>query len=340
VAGKFRFTLLLILHLEEANGLDVVRLACAAMATRWEILLYGDGEGFLRSVAEEALDEVRRLESQLSLFVPTSETSDVNRRAAAGPVVVDPRFFRLLRFAVSLSEETDGAFDITVAPLMRAWRFEGDTGALPSDEAILEALNSVGYQHILLDDNNTTVQFDMPGLQIDLGAIGKGYAIDCAVEIVRDHGISSGILHAGTSTAFGMGCPPDTEGWLVAVRLPDGEGAKENTEFLLNDGALSVSAPHGKYFEKDGVQYGHVIDPRTGRAVSANLLAAVATQSAAESDALSTALLTNGPEWLSELSRLRPEVSAYAAVRRDGQVYAKRLISEYDSVRPINPDYS
>jgi thiamine biosynthesis lipoprotein len=318
-----------------ATGLNEVRLASRAMATRWEIVLYGASESFLRSVAEEALDEVRRLEDQLSLFIPTSETSDLNRHAAAAPVVVDPRYFRLLQHALELSRLTNGAFDITVAPLMRAWRFEGGTGAIPTESAIREAIATVGYQHVLLDEDANSVQFDIPGLQIDLGAIGKGYAVECAIEIVRDHGVTSGILHAGTSTVFALGAPPDAIGWQVAVSLPGVEtGNQDQVVFLLKDNALSVSAPHGKYFELEGIKYGHVVDPRSGRVITHHLVAAVATASACESDALSTALLTLGPDWIPELSKLRPDAAAVAAVLNlEGQLRIERLNLESELQR-------
>jgi thiamine biosynthesis lipoprotein len=239
---------------------------------------------------------------------------------------------------VDLSVKTSGAFDITVAALMRVWKFEGDIGAMPTDAAVQTALASVGYKHIVLDQDNTTVQFDAPGLQIDLGAIGKGYAVECAMEIVRDHGVTSGILHAGTSTVYALGAPPESDGWRIAVSLPAPTqvGEQDKVVFLLNDSALSVSAPHGKFFEMDGTKYGHVIDPRSGCAITHHLLAAVATDSATESDALSTALLTLGPSWLSELSKLYPQVQAIAAAtNHTGSIWVERLNLRSDE-QPVN----
>lgn len=303
-----------------------VRIGCTAMATRWEIVLYGDCETFLRGVAEEALAEVHRLERQLSLFIPSSETSDVNLHAATGPVVVDPRYFTLLQRAVELSTISDGAFDITVGPLMRCWKFESDTGSIASNADILEALAVVGSHHITLNRANCTVQFDAPGVCIDLGAIGKGYAVECAIDIVRDHGVRSGLLHGGTSTVYALGAPPDADAWSVAIAIPpDSNGANQPIRVLLKDQALSVSAPHGKYFESGGRMYGHVIDPRTGHPTSLCVLAAVITESATDSDALSTALITRGPEWMPTLALLRPDLGALTAHIDCGRVQVEKI---------------
>ena len=232
----------------------------------------------------------------------------MNVRAAHEPVPVDPRFFALVAQARELSEITDGAFDITVAPLLQAWGFVGANGRMPEAGEIEAARARVGMSHVITNADDFTIQFDREGVLLDFGAIGKGYAIERAAAILREYEIESALLHGGTSTVYALGHPPDSEAWTVAIQSPpDISAASEVMEIPLCDAALSVSAPHGKAFQSQGRQYGHVLDPRTGAPTpSDNLLAALVCDSPTESDALSTALLTLGPDWLPTLAQLRP----------------------------------
>lgn len=285
-----------------------------SMATEFELLVYGDRETYLQSVTEAVFQEISRLEAQLSFYNPNSDISDLNRRAAHGAVVVEPRLFHLLAKAKALSEATGGAFDPTVAPLMRCWGFVGASGSMPTAEAIAEARKVVGMHHLHLDARAYTVEFDTDGVQLDLGAIGKGYGVECAVELLREYEIEAALLHGGTSTAYALGRPPDADAWTVAVQRPfDTTPGHHLTRLTLRDEALSVSAPHGKWFASEGRRYGHVIDPRTGYPAGNALLSALVTASATDSDALSTALLTLGPEGLPVIGSLLPDARALVA---------------------------
>ena len=285
-----------------------------AMATEFELLVYGDRETYLQSVTEAVFEEIFHLEAQLSFYRPASDISDLNRRAAFGAVTVEPRLFQLLAKAKALSEATGGAFDPTVAPLMRCWGFVGASGSLPTAAAIEEARKVVGMHHVHLDAESFTVEFDREGVQIDLGAIGKGYAVECAIDLLREYEITAALLHGGTSTVYALGHPPDADAWTVAVQRPfDATPGHHLTQFRLRDEALSVSAPHGKWFASEGRRYGHVIDPRSGVPVGRALLAALVTASATDSDALSTALLTLGAEGLPLIGSLLPDARALVA---------------------------
>src|SRR6267378_1643361 len=180
--------------------MHTVAVARHAMATRFEIVLCGENEVSLRAAAEEALDEIERLDTQLSLYNPTSEISHINARASHGPVRVEPTLFRLLQHAQRLSRETDGAFDITVAPLMRCWGFMRGAGQLPAPEAVGEARQKVGMHNVILNEKDFTVRFAREGVMLDLGSIGKGYALERAAELLVETGVTSAILHGGTST--------------------------------------------------------------------------------------------------------------------------------------------
>jgi thiamine biosynthesis lipoprotein len=284
-----------------------VILALNAMATRFELVLHGPNATRLRAAGEAALREIERLEAQLSLYRPTSEIARVNASAAREPVQVSPPVFHLLQHARQLQSESGGAFDITVAPLVRCWGFMHGTGRLPEPAEIEEARACSGMAHVILDEKNYSVRFDREGVMIDLGAIGKGYAIDCAAEILRESGVASALLHGGTSTVYGIGAPPDAEGWKIALAAPLPQPSGQNT-VTLRDNALSVSAVWGKSFETDGKKFGHVIDPRTGQPVNNAVQAAVVLPSATETDALSTALLVVGLEGHEVIGRLRPGI--------------------------------
>src|SRR4051812_7718664 len=294
-----------------------IRVARNAMATRFEIILDGEDPVALRAAAEEALDEIQRLESKLSLYRADSEIAHVNARAAGESVRVSPELFRLLAQARQLHAETSGAFDITVGPLMKLWGFMGAQGVVPARDDLEKARERVGMDKLSLDPDSFSVRFLQPGLLIDLGSIGKGYAIERAAELLREAGITSALLHGGTSTSYAIGNSvaadhsieePSPEPWKVAIERPplDGGTASLLAVVPLRDAALSVSAVWGKSFTAGESTYGHVIDPRTGAPCDKTLLAAVSVESPTESDALSTALLVLGSEGHKLIARLKP----------------------------------
>jgi FAD:protein FMN transferase len=300
--------------------MTTVTLARHAMATRFELVLHGGDAAALRAAGEEALDEIARLEDELSYFRPTSQVFLLNQEAAKRPVRVTPWLFRLLQQARCLSMDSGGTFDITVAPLMRCWGFYTRDGRVPEPQVLAEARACVGMNLIELDDACHTVRFAREGVQLDLGSIGKGFAVECAGELLREAGITSALLHGGTSTVLAIGAPPDAPHWLIALDHPsqhETHGTPPHAPpwatFRLRDQSLSVSAVWGKSFTAADRSYGHVIDPRTGQPAEDALLAAVALPSATESDAFSTMLLTRGPGGFEEVLRLRPGLRALVA---------------------------
>jgi thiamine biosynthesis lipoprotein len=275
------------------------------MATRFEVVLHGPDSARLRAAADEALEEIHRWEDALSLYRPHTDLARINARASIEPVRVRPLVFQLLKHARNLTRETGGAFDPTVAPLMRAWGFLGGNGSRPDAETLDAARDAIGWHRIELLDDICSVRFLHPGAMLDLGSIGKGFALDRAAELLREAGITSGLIHGGTSTVIAIGSPPGENAWTVALpSVPEANysGAKID----LRDETLSVSGVHGKAFREGARLYGHVIDPRTGEPVAKALLAAVALPSATDSDALSTALLVDGCEGIKSLEILRP----------------------------------
>lgn len=276
------------------------------MATRFEFVLPGANPAALRAAAEEALDEVDRLENLLSLYRPHTDIARLNAGAAAGPVRVSPETFRLLQRAMALSAGTQGAFDVTAGALVRAWGFLGGTGALADPAALAAARACVGTDRLELSESDFTVRFTRPGVLVDLGSIGKGYALDRAAELLRDAGVTSALLHGGTSTVVALGQPPDAAAWKVA--LPDGGAV------ALRDESLSVSAGWGKSFtDAAGREWGHVLDLRRGKPVAGRQWAAVVAPSAADSDALSTAALLADDAELERLPGIFPAARIFGA---------------------------
>ena len=198
--------------------METITLARDAMNTRFELVLHGTNTPLLRAAGEEALAEIGRIENRLSLFRPSTEIARVNAFAATEPVLVSPEVFALLQRAQRLSAETDGAFDITMAPLLRCWGLLGrNEGRVPGADELAAARDIVGMKLVELDAANRTVRFARPGVMIDLGAIGKGYAIEQATEILREAGVTSALLHGGTSSVMAIGAPPDAEAWKVVI---------------------------------------------------------------------------------------------------------------------------
>jgi thiamine biosynthesis lipoprotein len=284
-----------------------VALSLAAMGTRFELVLCGDDPRRLVAAGEEALAEIARLDAQLSVYRAESEITWINRRAAAGPVKVEPRLFRLLERCAALSIRTGGAFDITVGPLMRAWRFVGGAGGVPPPEELDAARAAVGIRFVELDPDDLTVRFRHPGVTLDLGGYGKGYAVERALDLLRDNGIATALLHGGTSSVAALGAPPGQPAWRIGLQEPLGRVV------ALADLALSVSAARGKSFVANGRRYGHVMDARSGEPAVGAAAAAVVGASASECEALSTALLVLGESWRSTIAERFPGYEGFVA---------------------------
>jgi thiamine biosynthesis lipoprotein len=264
-----------------------------SMAAPYAIVAYGPDAQALAAAAAAALDEVDRIDRLMSHYKPESPLSRLNREAARGPVQVDAELFDFIAECLRYSRESGGAFDVTVGPLMKAWGFFRGEGRLPSEGELEQARGRIGYQHVILDHAPRTIRFDRPGMELDLGGIAKGYAVDRAVAVLRAHHVPAALVSAGGSTVYGLGAPPGRDAWEVALQDPV---AASRTAFTVpvRDRAVSVSGTHEKAFEVGGVTYSHVMDPRTGRPVPDVLGVAVLTDTGTAGDALDNALFVQG----------------------------------------------
>lgn len=255
-------------------------LASQAMGTRFELVLPGRDRSRERAAGEVALEVVSEWERQLSIFRPDSLLSHVNREAFERPVRVDPRTFDLLAACWEFHVASQGAFDPAQGARMEALGFRGEPGRGPAGERV------GGFAHVVLDSRTASVRFTRPGVQLDLGAVAKGHALDGAAQVLREAGVECALLHAGTSTVVAIGAPPGLDGWQVALGPQRGAPVVR-----LRDQALSVSAQHGRTNDAGA---GHVLDPRTGEPVGGGGLAAVIASQGRDADAWSTALLVLG----------------------------------------------
>lgn len=280
-----------------------IRVHRRIMACRFEITLPGEDSASVPA-ARAALDVANRLEAMLTVFRDTSDLVAVNRSAAHGPVVVPPELFDVLCRAADVHRDTGGAFDITTTPLSRCWGFLYREGRLPAQADIDLARASVGMSGVTLDTAASTVCFDRPGLEMNLGAIGKGYALDRMASALRDQGVTRALLSAGYSSVLAVGPRP----WRIDLRSPAREVPLAH--LAVREGAVGTSGAGEQFVIVDGVRYGHVLDPRTGWPASGTLSASVITTTAAAADALSTAFLIGGAELTERYCAEHPDVLA------------------------------
>jgi FAD:protein FMN transferase len=270
-----------------------------SMACTYTIVIYGDELQPLRQIANAALDEVDRIDRLMSHYKFDSPLSRLNREAANQAVKVEPELFDFLVACVGYSRASVGAFDITVGPLMKAWGFFRGEGRLPSEAKLAAVRSQLGYQNLLFDQSARTIRFARPGMELDLGGIAKGYAVDRVVGLLKQHSIDTALVNACGSTLYGLGSPPEVaagKGWKVDLRDPL-DARKTALTVWLRDRALSVSGSYEKFFELKGQRYSHVMDPRTGRPVPGVLSVAVVTASGTAGDALDNVFYVQGVEW-------------------------------------------
>ncbi len=258
-----------------------------------------------------ALDLVDRLEQQLTVYRQDSEISVLNRTAAEHAVGVEPRLFQLLKLAIGLHRATDAAYDITSGPLSKLWGFYRRAGRMLTAADVGQALATVGSQHVTLDDSQGTVRFKVPGVEINLGSIGKGYALDRAAELLKRQGVAEFLLHGGRSSVLARGsrAGESESGWRIGVRDPLRPDQRLG-EVRLRNRALATSGSGQQFFFHEGRRYGHILDPRTGWPADAILSSTVLAPTAAEADALSTAFFVMGREPAMDYCRRRPELGA------------------------------
>jgi FAD:protein FMN transferase len=276
----------------------VMQLYCTkrpAMGTEYSLYLYAQSREEAERIATPVFDEVDRVDALLSNYRPDSELSRINREAFSYGVTTDPETFRFLASCLAWSERSRGAFDISVGKLMKVWKFFGASGAIPSPNELAAARADVGWEKIQLDPEQRTVRFLAAGIELDPGGIGKGYAVDRAMQILRKKGVSAALLSAGSSTIYALGAPSEEVGWKVRVPSPH-PGSGSLSTVILRDTSLSTANLSEKNFVHQGQFYGAIMNPQTLQPVRGVLQVTVISPSATDSDALSNALFVSAIE--------------------------------------------
>jgi FAD:protein FMN transferase len=297
------------------------RVTDGIMGTRITVEVWTEDSAGADKANAAVLAVMRHIDATMSTYKPTSEVSQVNARAADGPMPISKELFDLLRTAQEYSRLTEGAFDITYASVGYLYDFRKRIH--PAEAQIKAALPAVNYEHVRLDAEHQTVQFSQKGVRIDLGGIAKGYAVDCGIEALRSLGISHGYVAAGgDSRMIGdrLGKP-----WVVGIRDPmKGEGAVI-ARVPLVDAAMSTSGDYERYFDEGGVRYHHIIDPRTGHSASMVRSATVIGRTAIRTDGLSKTAFVLGPEKAMEIYNRIDDVDAIIVTLDGTVVYSKRM---------------
>ncbi|MBI1903480.1 MAG: FAD:protein FMN transferase [Planctomycetia bacterium] len=290
----------------------LVTFSRRAMACDFEVKVRA---GQFRGAAEHvmaALDVVEALEAQLSAYRDTSEISAINRAASDAAVRVDPALFDFLETCVELWRLTQGAFDITAGPLIKLWGFFRRQGAVPSAEDLARTMALVGSDKLLVDRAARTIRFAVPGMELNLGSIGKGYALDRCAERLRQSGITDFLCHGGRSSILAgeTGETDDPSGWRIGVDDPLRPG-RRLAELRVRNRAVGTSAATNQSFFHQGRRYGHLLDPRTGRPAAGVYQSTVLAPTAAMADALATACYVLGADAAVECCKSLPGVALF-----------------------------
>lgn len=257
-----------------------------AMNTYISFTIYGDLPKSVMDISEAKINE---LEALWSVTKEDSEIYTINHTDGE-PVTIRDETAELLRFSLEMSEQTDGALDVTVYPVLTAWGFTTGSYQIPSEKLLSEKMQLIGADKVSLSGNTLSMQ---PGMQLDFGAVAKGYASDCITELLRESGVTSAIFSLGGNIQA-IGSKPDGSDFKISVQHP---GNRDSLGILsLSDRSISTSGIYERYFiGEDGQKYGHILDPKTGRPIISDLISVtVVGKEGKLCDALSTALFVKG----------------------------------------------
>ncbi len=276
-----------------------------SMGTMFDLFAYHAS----RETAEQAVDaawaEIERLDRVMSHFRDDSDLSRLNREGGRGFVTVDPSLHDILLSSVSLSRRTGGRFDVTMAPVLRVWQRAFDAGRPPSDADVARAQACVGAEHIetLAPDR---VRFTTPCTAVELGGVGKGYAVDRALAVLASRGVRSALINAGGSSIGAIGRPPDSDGWPVRLGAP----VTGHHVALLRDASMSTSTQHRRAFARGAGRFGAIVDPRAGVPVQSDASVTVIAANGTVAEALTKALLMTAPDEATAMLDAFPDVVA------------------------------
>ncbi|MFL6605109.1 MAG: FAD:protein FMN transferase [Steroidobacteraceae bacterium] len=292
----------------------------AIMGTRIYVEVWSDEAAKGDAAIDAVMADMRRIDELMSHYKPQSELSRINARAAQEPVQVDAELFDLIKLSTHYSVITEGAFDITYASVGHLYDYPHHVK--PTEEQIKAALPGVNWRNMLLDPVHHTVRFERPGMRIDLGGIGKGYAVDRGIAILQARGFQHALVTAGgDSRIIGdrMGRP-----WVIGIRNPDDKD-QVVTRIPIVNSAMSTSGDYERFFDEGGVRYHHIIDPRTGHSASKVRSATILGPTATETDGMSKTAFVLGPEKALEIINRMPQYDAIFVTPEGKVLYSNGL---------------
>jgi thiamine biosynthesis lipoprotein len=302
------------------------------MGTTFRILLYAPNATIASEASSEAFDRVEQLEQIFSDYREDSELREVCRKASQSPQRLSPDLYFILQSSLHFSELSDGAFDVTIGPVVKLWREARRRQRLPEAEQLSKARLAVGYRNVALDPEDHSVFLKRDDMSLDLGAIAKGYAADQARVALQKYGIHSALVAAGGDLSLGDP-PPGAAGWDVQIRSWTSDSVAENNTFQLHNCSTSTSGDKFQFLEAKGKRYSHIIDPNTALGLTDSVSTTVIAPDGTTADALATTLsILPVPTGLALADSLE-EVSAFL-VRRHGtefQTFSSRKFPAFSS---------
>jgi FAD:protein FMN transferase len=265
------------------------------MGTTFKVIVYAPDEATAGRAAKAAFARVAELDGIMSDYKPASELRRLCDRAGGDPVKVSDDLWAVLERAQEVSRRSDGAFDVTVGPIVRLWRLARRTRQLPDANDLKKAMALVGYEKVKLDPKAHTVRLTTKGMQLDLGGIAKGYAADEALAVLKKAGLSRALVAAGGDIAVGD-APADADAWTVGISPVEDPEAKPKKYLLLKNAAVSTSGDAEQYVEIDGKRYSHIVDPKTGIGLVGRMTATAVAPNGFWADPLTKVVAVLGPE--------------------------------------------
>jgi thiamine biosynthesis lipoprotein len=275
------------------------------MGTELRMVLFAPDEKVAGEASWAVFETVDQLEQVISDYREESELEKVEPIAAVRPKVISDELYRIIDASLRLARLTDGAFDITVKPVVELWREARRSGRLPDPAALEAARSKVGHDKVLMNPRTRSLRLAVPGMRLDFGGIGKGWAADKALQVLKEHGVTRALIDAGGDLRLGQ-APPGESGWRVEIE----DQGKTRSTILLSECAVATSGDYYQFVEIGGERYSHIVDPRTGIGVRHAGTVTVVAADGATADALATALSVLPTETGLRLVEEMPRVEA------------------------------
>jgi thiamine biosynthesis lipoprotein len=317
---------------QSGAGLQRFEFKQPHMGMMFTITLYAPHETKAREASDAAFAKIAALERMMTDYDPDSELMQLCQKAVGQPVRVSDELFEVLQKGQRLAEMTDGAFDVTIGPVIRLWRRARRTETLPPPELLAKARAAVGYQKLNLDREAKTVTLTMTNMQLDLGGIAKGYSADKALAVLKRHGLPRAMVAASGDIAIGDP-PPGKKYWTIGIGALDSQQGKLAKSLWLYNAAVSTSGDTEQFVEIEGSRYSHIVDPHTGLGLTDRLQVTIITRSAADTDSFATAVSILGVERGLSLVESQPGMAAMI-LRKEGE---KTQVFESRRFRKIPP---